>query len=158
MRSKAHRSISPSARSAARIVLLAAVALATSPSIAAQTGLSLSGGWIRFIIPSRPAAGYFTLTNATDKPAILTSASSPACASLMMHRSVRSGNSEQMIMVSNVPVPPHGSLAFAPGGYHLMCMSPAADVKVGAKVPVTLTFANGDSLTDNFPVRGVGGQ
>jgi copper(I)-binding protein len=141
-----------------RIALLAAGILAAAPAMAADAGLSVSGGWIRFIIPTTPAAGYFTLTNATDKPQILTSASSPACGSLMMHRSVRKGDREQMDMVESVSVPAHGNLVFAPGGYHLMCVSPSKDVKVGAQVPVTLTFAGGNSLTDNFPVRGVGGQ
>jgi copper(I)-binding protein len=145
-------------RPAARIAFLAAGIAAASPGMAAQTGLSLRGAWIRFIIPSTPAAGYFTLTNATDKPQILTSASSPACGSLMMHQSVRKGEREQMNMVASVTVPAHGTLAFAPGGYHLMCVSPSKDLKVGAQVPVTLTFASGDSLTDNFPVRGVGGK
>lgn len=158
MHKNAQMDFSPMLRTAAWIALLAASVLATSPGNAAETGLSLSGGWIRFVIPSTPAAGYFTLTNATGKPQILTSASSPACGSLMMHRSVRKDDREEMDMVESVTVPAHGNLVFAPGSYHLMCVSPSKDVKIGAQVPVTLTFASGASLTDNFPVRGVGGK
>ncbi len=158
MHKNARMDFSPILRSAVWIVVIVAAILAISPGKAAETGLSLSGGWIRFVIPSTPAAGYFTLTNATDKPQILTSASSPACGTLMMHQSVRKDDREQMKMVASVTVPAHGALVFAPGGYHLMCMSPSKDVKVGAQVPVTLTFASGTSLTDNFPVRGVGGK
>lgn len=131
---------------------------AAGTASAADTGLTLSGGWIRFILPSRPAAGYFTLSNASDKPQILTGASSPACGSLMIHQSLRSGDREEMRMVDSATVPAHGTLLFAPGGYHLMCLSPSAEMKIGAQVPVTLTFASGASLTDNFPVRGIGGK
>jgi copper(I)-binding protein len=49
-------------------------------------------------------------------------------------------------------------LKFAPGGYHLMCMQPSADIKPGKTVSVTLTFANGSSVTAPFAVRSASGQ
>jgi periplasmic copper chaperone A len=145
-------------RAANRAGLLACamlgVTLATDPALATG-GLSLSHPWMRFIIPSRPAAGYFTLLNDTAKSQTLVGASSPACGSLMLHKSVNENGVEKMLMQESIPVPAHGSLVFAPGGYHLMCMSPTKAVAVGHSVPVTLKFGDGMTLIANFPVRGV---
>ena len=61
-------------------------------------------------------------------------------------------------MVQTVRIPAHGKVTFAPGGYHLMCMSPAKDMAPGRSVPVMLRFENGGGITADFPVRGVSGR
>ena len=111
---------------------------------------------MRFIIKARPAAGYFTLNNASGKPVELTGASSSACSMLMLHQSKQENGVEKMRMLDKVPVPAHGTVSFAPGGYHLMCMNPK--MGIGDNVPVTLTFAGGEKVTAQFPVKGPGGQ
>jgi copper(I)-binding protein len=121
-------------------------------------GLSLSGAWMRIIIPSRPAAGYFTLTNSNATPRTLVGAASPACGGLMLHQSLQQGGQDSMVMVPRVVVPAHGTLRFAPGGYHLMCTAPGPAVRPGGQVMVTLRFADGATVSGAFPVRGVGRQ
>ena len=59
---------------------------------------------------------------------------------------------------SCVDIPAGGSVAFAPNGYHLMCMSPTPEMKPGASVPVTLLFQGGEKLTANFAVRNAAGK
>ncbi len=135
-------------------LLLAAAPLAH----AAEPGVAIRHPWLRFIIPARPAGGYFTLANASGTPRTLVGADSPACGSLMLHRSMHQGGVERMAMVRSVPVPAHGKVSFAPGGYHLMCLSPSKEVAPGRSVPVTLRFADGGSITAAFPVRGPGGR
>lgn len=125
---------------------------------AASGGLSLSGQWFRLVLRSLPAAGYFTLANASAVPRSLTGAASPACGSLTLHQSVQQGSEERMAMVPSVTVPAHGQVAFSPGGYHLMCMSPTAAMTPGQSVPVTLRFADGNSFLASFPVRGATGK
>ena len=105
-------------------------------------------------MPSLPAAGYFTLINTTAAPARLVGAASPACGTLMLHKSVSGNGEENMLMVPGVTIPAHGRLQFAPGGYHLMCMSPGPAMTPGKSVPVTLRLANGET----FPVRGATGK
>jgi periplasmic copper chaperone A len=151
----------PAARPARRAfvaVCAAAVLSLAGAAQAAPDGLSLSGQWFRFVMASLPAAGYFTVANAAAAPQSLIGASSPACGSVMLHKSVSENGTERMIMVPSVAVPPHGTLQFAPGGYHLMCMSPAAAMRPGQSVAVTLNFAGGASLTAQFPVRGATGK
>ncbi|PDQ18564.1 hypothetical protein CN311_24085 [Mesorhizobium sanjuanii] len=128
------------------------------PVFAAEQGVTLSAPWIRLVISSRPAAGYFDLSNDSDEIHQIVGASSPACGTLMLHRSVSQGGTDRMVLVKSVPVAAHGSVSFAPGGYHLMCMSPAPDLKVGNPVPVTLRFGDGGTLSANFPVRGATGK
>ena len=137
--------------------LAAALALASAAS-AAPNGLVISGQWFRLIMPSLPAAGYFILSNATAAPQRLVGAASPACGRLMLHKSVSANGTERMVMVASVPVPAHGKIEFAPGGYHLMCMSPSAAMKPGQTVPVTLRLADGETVIASFPVRGATGK
>jgi copper(I)-binding protein len=149
----------PTAPAPGRGSRIAVVALAFA-AMAAGTppGVAVHDPWMRSIIPSRPAAGYLTLTNDTGTGMTLVGASSPGCGMLMLHRSVSQGGQEAMMMVKSVALPAHGSVVFAPGGYHLMCMQPTDGVRPGGTVPVTLRFGNGDTLTATFPVRGATGK
>jgi hypothetical protein len=124
----------------------------------AGSTVSLTDGWFRVLTPTLPAAGYFTLTNATDQPVQLVGASSSACGQTMLHRSTNENGVEHMAMVASVTVPAHGSLAFRPGGYHIMCMSPGPALTPGHTVPVALRFADGTSLQAEFRVLGATGK
>jgi len=140
------------------LLVLAATFTCAVPAAAEESGLEVSDAYMQTTIPSRPAAGYFTLKNNGDVDRVLVEASSPGCESIMMHKSESVGGMEKMLMVDSVPVPAHQSVAFAPGGFHLMCMSPTESMKPGSSVPVTLTFEGGISLTSDFPVRSAGGK
>jgi copper(I)-binding protein len=113
--------------------------------------------WLRFIIKDRPAAGYFTLRNDTDRSVELTGASSSGCGMMMLHQSKEVGGVDKMLSVKSVMVPAHGTLNFIPGSYHLMCMNPQSTVVIGATVPVILKFADGRTISADFQVKGPGG-
>jgi copper(I)-binding protein len=142
-----------------KVPAVAILALAAAmPAYAQLQTVSVASPWIRFINPTTPAAGYFTVTNAGARPVVITGASSPDCGSLMLHQSRNVNGVEHMEMVPSVTVPAHGSVKFAPGGYHLMCMSPSANITPGRTVPVTLTFADHRTMTKPFIVRGPNGR
>jgi periplasmic copper chaperone A len=132
--------------------------LASGAAGAGAAGLALSNPWFRLVLPSLPAAGYFTLSNPTGSARTLVGAASPGCGMLMLHRSLSEHGEERMVMVERVAVPAYGKVSFAPDGYHLMCMSPTAQMRPGRSVPVTLRFADGASLTATFPVRNATGK
>jgi copper(I)-binding protein len=136
----------------------AALLVFASHAHAAEQGLALSGQWLRVVIPSRPAAGYFRLSNNSDKAHELVGASSDACGTLTLHESINRGGVDRMVDVKSVPIPPHGSIVFAPGGYHLMCLSPSPSVKRGSSVAITLYFVDGGTVVSNFPVRSAIGK
>ena len=134
-----------------------ALLFAAGPGFAAGP-LAVSDAWIRAMPASIPSGGYFTLRNGTAKDVILTGAATPACGSLMLHQSEMTGGMSSMHHVDEVDVPAGGSVAFAPGGYHLMCMQPTVAVEPGNKVPVTLIFSDGTQVTNEFAVRRANGQ
>jgi periplasmic copper chaperone A len=138
--------------------VLVAALTARGTAQAAEQGIAVHDPWMRTVIPSRPAAGYFTLSNGSDKPVALVGAASPACGMLMLHQSIQESGQDRMVMVKSIPVPAHGEVKFAPGGYHLMCMSPSNAVSPGNSVSVELRFEDGGTVTANFPVRGATGE
>lgn len=118
----------------------------------AASPVTVEKPWIRYLLPNIPVAGYMVLRNSGDQDAVLTKAASPACGSLMLHESREQSGIEMMMDVPSVTVPAHASIAFAPGGYHLMCMHPK--MRVGDKIRVTLSFADGAEIRTEMPVYG----
>jgi len=114
--------------------------------------VSISDGWFRALPPAVPSGGYFTLRNDGGAAVTLTGVESPGCGSMMMHKSGPNG----MEHVPELTVPAGGTLAFAPGGYHLMCMQ--SRLTAGASVPVTLIFKDGGKVTAPFQVRSATGK
>jgi periplasmic copper chaperone A len=140
------------------LLVISGILSAGVPTAADEHGLEVSGAYMQTTIPSRPAAGYLTLKNNGDVDRVLVEASSPGCESIMMHKSELVDGMAKMLMADSIPVPAHQSVTFAPGGFHLMCLSPAESMKPGISVPVTLTFEGGISLTSNFAVRSAGAK
>ncbi len=122
-------------------------------AIGQEAPVAITRGTLRVLLPARPAAGYFTVINRGDATLTLTGASSPACGSVMLHRSVSSGGMESMMDVGQVRLPAHASIAFAPGGTHLMCVNPGM-LHSGETVPVTLRFAGGTVAGGSLTVKG----
>jgi copper(I)-binding protein len=147
-----HNRVALGAAALASIFLLGGIG-----SAAAANGLTIHKAWMRLIIKARPAGGYFTLNNNTAGAVQLTGASSPGCGRIMLHQTKTVNGIEKMLPVRSLAVPAHGKLTFAPGGYHLMCMSPTDKLVIGHRVPVTLKFAGGQTATADFKVEGPGG-
>ena len=141
-----------------RLPLLSFALLLVLNTSAFAGDVVVTGGWFRALPASVPSGGYFTLHNGSNKTITLTGASSPACGMLMLHKTEDKGGTMDMMDMPSIPVPAGTDLKFAPGGYHLMCMSPSAAIKPGAQVPVTLKFANGTSVQSDFSVRNASGK
>jgi copper(I)-binding protein len=137
---------------------IAALAVLVLSVSANGAGVSVNNAWFRKLPENLPAAGYFDLHNGGGKIMSLIGASSPACGMLMLHRSVNMGGMERMDDVTAIDVAPGGTVKFAPGGYHLMCMEPKASFETGAQIPVTLEFADGSKLQVKVAVRDANGK
>ncbi len=120
--------------------------------------VEVTDAWFRSLPGKLPAGGYFTATNTTRREVSITGASSDACGMLMIHQSSNKGGMSGMDMVEAVKVPPGGSIAFSPGGYHLMCTDPRPAMKIGARVPVLLDLSDGSAVAVAFTVRGATGK
>lgn len=119
----------------------------------------ITNAWFRSLPAGLPAGGYFVLGNTGTRAATLSSASSPACAQLMLHRSIETGGMSRMMMVRTIRILPHHHVVFRPGGDHLMCMHPdPLKMKPGSRVAVTLDFTDGTKTATSFIVRNALGQ
>ena len=131
---------------------------ATTALAAAPDAVRVENGWIRALPGAVPSGGYFVLRNIGQKKETLTGARSPACGMLMLHVSENKGGMSTMRHVESLDVAPGGTLEFKQGGYHLMCMQATAAIKPGARVPVTLLFRDGTTVTAEFAVRDAAGK
>jgi copper(I)-binding protein len=118
----------------------------------AASPVSVSDAWIRLLPGDLPLAGYFTLHDEGPNALKLTGAKSPAFKRIELHRSMTLHGMEKMKPVKAVMVKAKGTLAFRPGGYHLM-MWRSRKLQPGKRVPVTLIFANGQQVRAAFLVK-----
>ncbi len=128
----------------------------TLPAAAQPASLVISDGWFRSLPGKLPAAGYFNVRSTGGTAVAITGADSDGCGMLMLHKSSDKGGMSSMGMVDQVTVPPGGTVRFAPGGYHLMCMNPK--LTIGKKMPVTFHLSDGSSVIAAFQVRGATGK
>ena len=135
---------------------LSLVVLLLSVTSASAAPLDITGAWFRSLPGKLPAGGYFTAQNNSRRDVAITGARADACGMLMIHQSANKGGLTSMDMVDQVKVPAGGQVAFAPGGYHLMCER--AKMKIGTKVPVLLNLSDGTAVAVAFAVRGATGK
>jgi periplasmic copper chaperone A len=109
-------------------------------------------------LPARPggdAVGYFTV-HGGPKDATLVSVSCYDAIQTTMHQSMEAGGMSTMQPLGEVPVPAGKSVAFAPGGRHLMLFHLNPAIRPGRAVPLLFTFADATRLSLNAPVIGAG--
>jgi copper(I)-binding protein len=141
-----------------RVLLSALLLGAVMVAHAGPPPASISDARMRWLPGDLPLAGYFVLTSHSEIPLRLLSAASPAFGRVMLHRSLREGGVDHMVHVDGVDLAPGQSVAFAPGGYHLMLMDRRRPLRVGEEVPVTLHFSDGQTLEAGFRVMGPQGE
>ena len=138
----------------ARLALLLAGLLSAGTVLAGDAAqIAASHAWIRVMPGALPAGGYVELENHGDHAVSLSSASSPAYADVMLHKSSTDTGMGRMEKVDTLSIPAHGKAALSPGGYHLMLMKAKAPVQVGDKVRITLRFADGSTLDTEFEAK-----
>ena len=133
--------------------LMAGLLLAGAAHADQASAIRAEGAWIRVMPAGLPAGGYVTLHNEGGDAATLTGASSTQYGHVMLHESSTEGGMGRMKAIDRLVIPAHGEVALAPGGYHLMLMKGAAEVRVGSSVSVILQFADGSKTTVDFLAR-----
>lgn len=142
----------------ARLFCLGIVAAFSLLSLAAlaQTGnVQVKDIWARATPGgAQTAAVYATLqSTAGDR---LTAASTPVAKETQLHTMTMDGGVMKMRQVDGIDLPAGQTVALKPGGYHIMLMSLAHPLTEGQTFPMTLTFANGGTLTVTVSVQKVG--
>ena len=125
-------------------VLLAVLfAGATSVAYAADAAKSasparVSNGWVRAPVPGQRAAGAY-LEIASVRNAALVGAATPAAARVEMHETTTEGGVMRMRAVQKIELGAGQTVKLAPNGMHLMLFDLTRPLKVGDKVPLTLS-------------------
>lgn len=132
--------------------------LASFDPAALGPGLHVVEAWSRQS-PMMELAGaaYLTIVNDTDVDDALVGASSPAAATVEIHKTTQAEDGTMaMAPVDAVPIPAGGVVALAPGGYHIMLIELAAPLVEGQTFELTLEFAASEPQTVMVPVRAIG--
>ena len=141
------------------LAALAAVALPAfvAPALAGDYragGIEVRRPWTRPAQDGMNGVGYLTLANVGAKPVKLIAVESPAAKSVTIHQSsMANGVSSMRPMTGGLTIAPGASVAFAPGGYHLMLMGLTKTQALGGKVPLTLLFDGGRKLRIDLSVE-----
>lgn len=128
---------------------LAALALATTACFAHAQDYVLGDIGIAhpYSTPTPPGAttgaGYVeVLSNQGAADDRLIAVSSPAADRVELHTMSMDGNVMRMRQVPDLVIPARGQVGMAPGsGYHLMLFGIRQPLRVGDRIPMTLTFA-----------------
>jgi copper(I)-binding protein len=92
---------------------------------------------------SEVAAGYLTITNNTDKPLVITSASSDSIKIIEIHLSSVVDDVARMEKQASITIPAGESLEFTHGSFHLMMMGIDEPLQPGQTVNVILETSAG---------------
>ena len=143
----------------AGVVLIAL--LAGGPAGAADDytagGLTIEQPWAR-ATPAKAKIGvvYLTIRNGGGQDDRLTAATTPASNKAELHTHVMEGNVMKMRPVKGIDVKGGGTIALAPGGYHLMLMGLEKPLREGGRFPLTLSFEKAGSVTVEVEVKAMG--
>jgi len=89
----------------------------------------------------------------SDQDRKLLKAQSPAAKATEIHEMIRENDVMRMRQVDAVALPAHKTVKLGPGGYHIMLIGLAQQVKVGDAIPVTLTFQKADGVKETQQIQ-----
>jgi len=98
-------------------------------------------------------AGYARIENTCAAPVEIVSASSTAFADVSLHETRIENGISRMRALATLPVAAHASVAFAPGGLHLMLMQSTKPLKAGDHVAIDFTLRDGRRIPGRFELR-----
>jgi hypothetical protein len=100
--------------------------------------------------------GYMVVHNNGATPDTLTGGTADF-AKVELHEMKTEGGVMKMGEMKNgLDIPAHGTIRFAPGGYHVMFTHLTKPLAKGDKVKATFTFAHAGPVAVEFPVEGLG--
>lgn len=123
-------------------------------SQAAETGspITFSDVWAR---PSATATGavYLTMTNEGESDDALVSVASDVAAKTEVHEMTMTDMVMRMRKADSVALPAGQSVAFAPGGYHVMLIGLKHALAAGDDLSLTLRFEKAGEIVLTVPVE-----
>jgi periplasmic copper chaperone A len=108
---------------------------------------------------TKAGAAYLTLENAGGEADSLVGVNSPVAGQAQIHETTNDGGVMKMRQVQGgVALAPGATVAFKPGGYHIMLLGLKQKLAEGEHIPLTLTFAKAGSIgVEMYVERSPGG-
>lgn len=150
-------------RLAAIVMVLAtafAAVLGTAPAHAqAQVSpLIVQNAWLRKAPGVDSAAVYLVLRNSGAMPVVVVGVRSPVASQVMVHETSTTGGQSRMRAYEKLIIAPGKSVAFEPGGLHLMLTGFKKSITIGQTVPLVLVLSNGTTVAVAAVVRPLDAQ
>ncbi len=122
-------------------------------AMAAQAQVAVEAPWARPTVQGQQGGGGFLVLRNSGKAADrLLSGSTPVAERFELHTMSMKGDVMEMRQVEGIDLPPGQEVELKPGGLHVMFIGLKTPLKIGDKVPVTLTFEKAGPMTVQFDV------
>jgi periplasmic copper chaperone A len=105
--------------------------------------------------PSTSGAVYLMLVNRATEADRLIAASTPAAARTDLHMIEQDGDVTRMRRLEAVAIPAGETVAFEPGGAHIMLTGLVAPLREGDSLSLTLEFVTAGTMTFDVPVKSI---
>lgn len=126
-------------------------------NVQAAGTLGVTDAWIRVAPPGATMlAGYAKLKNTGDAPLTILTVQSPAFRMATLHETIVSDGMSKMRELHRLVIAAGESIAFAPGGKHLMLMDARQAINAGDRIEVTFLLTDGTRVKTYFDVVSTG--
>jgi copper(I)-binding protein len=129
-----------------------------APLFAADSSIALVNGWVRETPPNaQNAAAFLTVrNNSSAAKNIVAVQCNDVAARCELHEHLHSNGVMRMQKVTApLAIPANGTLAFMPGGYHIMMFGLRAPLRKGTQINLTLVFDDHSTWVVQLPVKSV---
>ena len=142
---------------------IAALAIFSTTAVFAHDytagSIKIDHPWSRATVAGIPnGAAYFVLENKGDTDDRLLSAASPVADKVELHTHLKEGEIVRMRQVDDVNLPAGETVAFEPGGLHVMLMGLKEPLEQDKSFPLTLEFDQAGSVTVVVSIDLMGGS
>lgn len=135
------------------LALMLGIALAFS-AIGAENEVSIQDPYVRLVPPGIKTTGAFMLiANTGAKDVTLVTAESGVAQTVQLHTHINEDGVMKMRQVAGIDVKAKGQTELKPGSFHIMLIDLKSELKEGDRIPITLTFSDGQKKSVEAEVR-----
>ena len=134
------------------VIGLAGCSSGSQPAAKAGT-VEIYSPWVRTAKAGDNTAAYMLLKNTSATADKLVKAEFAGAGMVELMITTMKDDKMQMETVMELEVPASGEIVLKSGGNHVMLMNLTQDLKEGETAKVTLTFASGNSVTVDMPIK-----
>ncbi len=113
--------------------------------------VKIDHAWVRATAPGQNVAGAFMEITA-DRDMELVAGSTPRADHVELHFMRMDGGMMEMRELESIALPEGKTVSLEPGGLHAMLIGLVSQIKIGDKVPMTLTFRDGQGKQENISI------